>query len=181
MVEGVKLHHFRQAPLVVWRLVSVACVLVVLVVLWCLSVLVVGVVSSLFFLNTKCARHDPEKKHKPQIGLGRSLCEEHKAETCPHEEWICAYCTSPSSRLALQRRSRCTPGCISDYKSHARRTLRVRITDLIASWDHYDTNTRHASPITNKSEMLISLVCHRFDCRLGPLLSLHTDRLVSPI
>jgi hypothetical protein len=101
MVEGVKLHHFRQAPLVMWRLVSVACVLVVLMVLRCLSVLVACVVSSLFFLNTKCARHDPEKKHKPQIGLGRSLCEEYKAETCPHEEWRCAYWTSPSSRLAL--------------------------------------------------------------------------------
>jgi hypothetical protein len=41
---------------------------------------------------------------------------------------------------------------VSHYKTHPRRALRARITDLIAGWDPYDTNTRcvrgHASPIT---------------------------------
>jgi hypothetical protein len=55
------------------------------------------------------------------------------------------------------------------YKSHLRRALRVCVTDLIADWGHYGTNTRRAkgrtSPITNKSETLVSLAGRRFDCQ----------------
>jgi hypothetical protein len=45
---------------------------------------------------------------------------------------------------------------VSNYKTHPRHTLRVDVTDLIAGWNPYDTNTRrvrgHASSINKKSE-----------------------------
>jgi hypothetical protein len=52
----------------------------------------------------------------------------------------------------------------SDYKTHLRRALMVRVTNLIPDLSPYGTNTRHAqgraSPITQKSETCFILTCH---------------------
>jgi hypothetical protein len=68
---------------------------------------------------------------------------------------------------------------VSDYKTHPRHELMVRITDLITDWGPNDTNTRHAqspvSPIMKKSETCFILAHHRFNCRLGSLFALIGD------
>jgi hypothetical protein len=62
---------------------------------------------------------------------------------------------------------------VFDYKTHPRRMLRVRVTNLILGWNPYGTNTRHAwgstSPITKKSETRYILTRHRFIYQLGSL------------
>jgi hypothetical protein len=62
---------------------------------------------------------------------------------------------------------------ISDYKTHPRCALRVRVTDLIPGWGSCGINTRrtkgHASPTTKKSETCFILARHRFNCRLESL------------
>jgi hypothetical protein len=62
---------------------------------------------------------------------------------------------------------------VSHYKTHLWCALRARVTNLIAGWGPYDTNTRcargHASPITKKSETRFILARCWFNCRPGSL------------
>jgi hypothetical protein len=77
-----------------------------------------------------------------------------------------------TSPISIYRR-RAKLECVSHYNIYLSRSLRVCVTDLIANWAPYGTNTRctrgRTSPITMKSETHFILAHHRFNCGLGSL------------